>query len=141
MGLFDQNQHEPNAAAKAVRAYLAARDGIEASWSDAEKRYLARPSIAEWYNGRERGYVVSMCAPDFGDQLNIAFFEHRSSDAIQAIVWEQNTYMNPPCLATMNHESFKENGLVTQSFGPDEALEVADWIIRRLNTFWAQKTE
>ena len=55
--------------------------------------------VARWENCREQGYVISLRLPTYSKQLNIAFFEHRNTDSICAIVWEQRT-LNSPTIET-----------------------------------------
>lgn len=131
--LFGQNEDGACAAAKAVRAYLAARDGIEESWSKEFRRYLAEPTAHRWENGREQGYVV--CLRKSGRQINIAFYEHRNSDAICALEWEQFT-MNGPTIDTMPDGVFESKWDVSHQVGPEAAYEMADWIFDRLANFW-----
>lgn len=53
---------------------------VENSWSKEQERYLAKPTVSLWYNGREQGYFLSVKKGE--EQLNIFFFEHRNSDDI-----------------------------------------------------------
>lgn len=125
-----------NAQANAVRAYLTEYDGIENSWSSYNERYMAEPEIYPWFNGRERGYVITMRSSDHKRQINVAFFEHRNSDDICAIVWEQTT-MNPPTIETANFAGvYKDKYDVTHTVGHGEAAAMARFIMRVLDTFW-----
>ena len=95
-------------------------------------------SFASWMNGRERGYVVSMGSQPMrsGEQLNIAFFEHRNSDRICAIEWIQKT-MNPPTIDSAEFtDVYRDKYDVSVSFGPDQQLEMAEWIHGRLKAHW-----
>lgn len=125
------------AAAKSVLAYLRGTEGIESSWDKEKKEYLAEPTIAEWYNGRERGYVVMLHSIDYKRRLNIAFFEHRNSDSICAVKWEQ-TGLNPP---TINDAEFgdiyKDKYDVSHSVNYSESTKMADWIMKQLNEWWS----
>jgi hypothetical protein len=84
------------AISQAVLAYLKYQigDGIEESWNDTYNKYDANIQIGRWENGREQGYVVYMKTPSF-NQINIAFFQHRNSDQIHAVKWEQDTINTP----------------------------------------------
>ena len=74
--------------ARAVLMFLQAECGeIEESYDREKEYYKAIVSVARWENCREQGYVVSLRSEDRSKQLNIAFFEHRNSDAICAIKW------------------------------------------------------
>jgi len=124
--------------AQAVLAYLNyGRDGIEESWSDEWKRYMAEPRVSRWQNCREQGYVITMNSKNRDRQLNIAFFEHRNSDEICAIKWEQKT-MNAPTIETAEFGShvYKNKHDVSHAVSVGEAMEMADWIFQQLTEFW-----
>ncbi len=134
--LFSYNHDGAGYQARAVLAFLSGHDGIEESWETSE--YRARPSVARWHNCREQGYVVSMRgAGDTPDQLNIAFFEHRNSDDICAVEWEQWT-MNPPNIDTAQFGSgvYRDKYDVSYSVRYGNAHKMADWIYERLERFW-----
>ena len=126
--------------ALAVKAYLSRSDGLECSWDAPEEYpygYKAQPTIAEWYNCREHGFVISMRNAAFsGDQINIAFFEHRNTDGICAVVWKQRT-LNPPTIETAEFgDTYKDKHDVSHSVGFGEAQALADWIETQLEDFW-----
>lgn len=123
------------AAALAVQSYLEAYDGVESSWNSERGRYEAEPRVAPWYNGRERGIVVYMTNSDYSDQLNIAIYEHRNSDDICVIAWNQKTF-NPPTLDGIPDGVFKDKWDVTKSWSYNEAVEVAAWVVKQLEEFW-----
>lgn len=80
----DDETWRPSGAAIAVLALIRERgDGIENSWDKREERYTAEPVVHLWKNYRERGYVISLRRGPH--QINIAFFEHRSSDSIDVL--------------------------------------------------------
>jgi hypothetical protein len=135
--MFSNNYQDPSAQAKAVLAYLDRYDGVEPSYN--KDMHMYEPcSIAEWHNGRERGYVV-MFRNAKRDQLNIAFFEHRNSDEICAISWVQNT-LNPPTMETAKFgDVYKNKYDVSHSVGVGGAMEMADWIYDQLCAHWAGK--
>jgi hypothetical protein len=70
-------------------------DGINELYNEERNDYDATVNIARWENCREQGYVVSLRTKDYSKQLNIAWFEHRNSDNICAIEWEQCTINSP----------------------------------------------
>ena len=123
--------------AKAVLAYMEGYDGIEDSWNDKIKRYDANPKVSRWENCREQGYVVFMrskASPN--KQINIAFFEHRNSDNICAVKWEQNT-LNAPTIDTAKFGNiYKDKYDVSHEVGYGKAQEMAEWIYEQLATFW-----
>lgn len=133
--LFRQNEDGACAQAKAVRAYLAASDGIEESWSGEYQRHMAEPKISRWENGREQGYVVWMRSARRDRQINIAFYEHRNSDEIVALKWEQLT-MNAPNIDGLPEGVFKSKYDVQHSEGVGKPMEMADWILQELTEFW-----
>ena len=135
MRMFRNNYQKPNAQADAVRAYLEGLDGVEPSWNSEAGGY-APVNIAEWHNGRERGYVV-MFRNSSGQQLNIAFFEHRNSDEICALEWVQNT-INPPTIDTANFcgKVYKDKYDVSHSVQVGHAYEMSSWIYDRLCAHW-----
>lgn len=138
MGLFSRSYMEPSAQAKAVRAYLELYDGVEPSWSEAQHEYEP-VHIAQWHNGRERGFVV-MFRNKRQEQLNVAFFEHRNSDNICALAWEQWT-LNPPTIesADFGGKVYKDKYDVSYSVSVGEAKKMADWIMDRLCEHWAKE--
>ena len=127
-------------ASRAVLAYLTAGDGIEESWNDKYKEYDAKPKVARWENCREQGYVVSMKSIDFEKQLNIAFFEHRNSDQICAVKWEQ-TNVNSITIDTAKFKNvYKDKWNVSFGVRYDKAYEMAKWIHEQLTLFWKETT-
>lgn len=131
-----QNPDGANDQARAVLAYLSGKAGIEESWNSQRNDFGAKPTVARWYNCREQGYVVSMRSKQFAQQINIAFFEHRNSDDICAVEWEECT-TNPP---TIDSEAFrkvyKDKWFSSHSESVGRASEMADWIFERLTAFW-----
>jgi hypothetical protein len=126
------------AAALAVQSYLEARDGLDASWNSDKGRYEAEPRVAPWYNGRERGIVVYMTDRQYKEQINIAIYEHRNSDNICALVWIQNTGINPPCLATLPEMVLETKWDVDETWSYRDAVDAADWVVEKLNDFWKE---
>lgn len=132
-----QNSDGANPQARAVLAYLSGHDGIEGSWNDARGGYEAEPTVARWHNCREQGYVVSMRSQNYGAQINIAFFEHRNSDRICAIEWEQTT-INPPTIDNIETGGtvYKDKWDTSHEVSVGEAMQMAEWIFKRLAAFW-----
>jgi hypothetical protein len=134
MKLF-QNPDGANSSARAVLALLQSREGIHESWDAERKAYLAVPEVDRWHNCREQGYIISLKGPDYYNQLNIVVYEHRNSDAICALMWEQ-TSMNPINLATLKEGVFNSSSDYTHSVNHDEITDMADWIMKQLTQFW-----
>lgn len=136
-----QNPDGANAQARAVLAYLSAHDGLEGTYDVMRREYRARPEVARWHNCREQGYVVSMRSIHGGRQINIAWYEHRNTDSICALVWEQVTISgNPPSIETMNPK--RDSKWDTDHSEPyGRAMEMALWIYGRLVAFWEETKE
>lgn len=136
MAKLFQNDDGADCQSRAVRAYLTAYDGLECSWSDEHKEYMARVEINRWHNCREQGYVVTMRSKNLRRQINIAFFEHRNSDEICAVRWEQRT-LNPPTIDNAEFGSVYKNKYdVSKSVRWGEALKMAQWVYDELESFW-----
>lgn len=133
------NHYMQDGAGKQARAVLAYLQGntIEESWNDATKNYDAEPQVARWENCREQGYVVSLNF-QYKRWLRIAFFEHRNSDAICAIRWEQGNLINSPTIDTarFGEQCYKDKWDVSKEVSPGRADEMAEWIQRELEAFW-----
>lgn len=132
-----QNEDGANHQAKAVRAYLAVHDGISESWSDEHKRCMAEPTLSRWENCREQGYVICLRGQPGPKlrQINIVFYEHRNSDDICALVFEQWT-INAPTIDTLPPGVFKDKYQVSHTEPYGNAMQMADWIYEQLVDFW-----
>jgi len=129
------------ASARAVLGYL---DGfnIEVSYDGEFHRYAAEIQVARWENCREQGYVLSLFSTGYRKQLNIAFFEHRNSDNICAVKWEQKTVNSPTIdTAKFGDDVYNDKWDVSLSVSYNEAHKMARWISEQLTDFWiANKT-
>jgi hypothetical protein len=95
----------------------------------------ANPKVSRWENCREQGYVVMLKSEDYGRQLNIAFFEHRNSDEIHAIKWEELA-INSPTIETANMGGLYETKYDTSySVGYGEVVKMAEWIGDEFKSF------
>lgn len=135
MKLF-HNPDEANYQARAVLAILNSRN-IEDSWNSDKGQYEAQPKVERWENCREQGYVIVFLVGYHSPQLNIAFFEHRNSDSICALKWEQNT-INTPTIDTLDAKGqvYKNKWDVSKSVEVGEYDAMADWIMESLETFY-----
>lgn len=135
----DLNYYMNDGANKQARAVLCMLQGmnVETSWNKEFGRYMAEPKVARWENCREQGYVVSLRSEN-GKHLHIAFFEHRNSDAICAIKWEQNIFPNSPTIDTADFDGkvYKDKWDVSKEFGCGKVYEMAEWIEAELIHFW-----
>jgi hypothetical protein len=113
-------------------------DGIEGSWSEQFSKYEADIHVSRWENRREQGYVLYMRTADHKHQLNIAFYEHRNCDNIDAARWEQTTW-NAPCLTTPDTEgeqNYNYGWENAKSFSYCKIEEAARWIHEEFEKFW-----
>lgn len=135
--LFGYNTDGADYQARAVLAYLSGKAGVECSWDKEHEEYSAKPRVARWHNCREQGYVIMLSSIDYRRQLNIAFFEHRNSDAICAVEWEQIT-INPPTIDTMKTGDaiYKDKYDLSHEVGYGKAADMAEWLFERLIVFW-----
>lgn len=115
-------------------------ENIESSFK--EGRYQADVQVGRWENAREQGYVISMRGQDHTRQINVAFFEHRNSDEIHAIKWEQVT-LNTPTIDGLPKDHSYYNSKYNTDFrvGYGEVLEMATWVNNVLNDFWKYSTK
>ena len=143
MNLIDPTMGMNNQA-RAVMAYM---DNMvpDFAWdTEALDHYDVRFQTRPWYNGRERGFVISMAADWFGDGtvIHIALFEHRNSDQICTLAWETDSfYYNgiPSDEDTFDlayHGGAKFD--VAASFKPGAVGEAADWIYHTLEEFYTK---
>lgn len=109
---------------------------IEDSWSDDRREYLAKPTVARWENCREQGYIVSLATNV--RQLNIAFFEHRNSDSICAVMWEQSSMNSITIENARFGDVYKDKFDVSHKVGYGRVLEMANWINEQFCVFWNQ---
>ncbi len=114
---------------------------IEESWNDQYHKYDAEPMVARWENCREQGYVVSLRAGN-GKQLHVAFFEHRNTDAICALRWEQNLTNSPTIdTADFGDKCYSDKWDISHQVGCEQFSEMAAWIEGELTEFWRQNVK
>lgn len=138
MSALFQNPDGANSQARATLAYLQGYIGIDSSYSTERHAFLAEPLVFRWHNCREQGYVVSMRSRMSRRQINIAWYEHRNSDSICAVQWEQHTvHGNPPTLGEMlDANVMKDKYDVSHSVNYGCSQQMAAWIFERLTAFW-----
>jgi len=125
-----------NYQARAILMCLQINSDIESSWNEEYKTYDATIQVARWENCREQGYIVSLRSKDYSKQLNIAFFEHRNSDNICAIKWEQLSMNSITIDNAQFGDVYKGKWGVSHSLGYGKYLEMSVWIMNELETFW-----
>jgi hypothetical protein len=140
--MTDINSYNNDGANHQARAVLAMLQGtdclVENSWNAGHRKYDAEPKVARWENCREQGYVISLRTKDFKKQLNIAFFEHRNSDSICAVKWEQST-LNSPTIDTAEFgDVYKDKYDTSHDVGYGEVMKMAEWIKHELEKFWEE---
>lgn len=131
-------QDGADAQAKAVLAYVQYmyNEIVSETWNETFHSYDATPYVSVWFNGRERGYIVYLANTNYTKQINIIFFEHRNSDNICAVAWEQVSYGSPITIDTAKFgEKYSGKGDVDYVVGPGQAYEMAEWIVKTLKTF------
>jgi hypothetical protein len=142
VNLNNYNNDGANHQARAVLAMLQGFDCIvESSWNDELKKYDAEPKVARWENCREQGYVVSLRTKDYKKQLNIAFFEHRNSDCICAVMWEQVTLNSPTIDNAEFGDVYKNKSDVSHEVRWGEIKKMSDWIVKELIKFWEKNSK
>lgn len=131
-------QDGANYQARATLMFLQRNANIESSWNQEYKCYNAEINVARWENCREQGYIVSLCSKKFGggEQLNIAFFEHRNSDSICAVKWEQNSINSITINNAVFGDAYKNKYDISHSVSCGEAYQMAEWITKELTEFW-----
>ena len=89
---------------------------------------------AAWYNGRERGYVITVqLVPGSVKTLVIAWAEAKSSDALMVYAWESDLFfMNPPTVNDIPEEVWCEG---STAFPCEASGTAADFIYRKIEKF------
>ena len=126
-----------NYQARATLMFLQRHDGIKESWNSEYKRYDAEIQIARWENCREQGYVVSLRNKK-REQINIAFFEHRNSDNICAIKWNQESINTLTIDNAEFGDVYKDKYDTSHSVNYGRAYEMAEWIRQELKQHWVK---
>lgn len=130
------------ASARAVLVLLQGIGDIESSWNEEFKDYDARIKVARWENCREQGYVVFMRSADYKRQINIAFFEHRNSDSICAVKWEQVTGNASPTIESADFgDVYKDKYDTSHAVSYNQHYDMAKWIKGELEKFWKETVE
>lgn len=137
-----------NSQALAVLQILAQTEPHFAEYDKENNHYKVSFNTYPWYNGRERGIVISMYPDSLGGSakhLYIAVFEHRNSDQICCLRWETNLqYLNAP---TADKETLKKayhggnKWDVAITFGCLEVGKCVEWIEKELETFYTANHE
>jgi len=109
-------------------------DGIEGSYKDGQ--YKAEIELARWSNCREQGYIAYL-RNEIGKTLNIAWYEHRNSDQICALAWEQPAFPNPITIETIDKKVFQSKWDISKTVSYNKAYKMAQWIYDQFVQHWA----
>jgi hypothetical protein len=102
-------------------------------------RYRVHMETRPWYNGRERGFVLSMNDPsNQSDAIHIVIFEHRSGDHLVALSWTTEHIPSNGVVADdetleMAYANYPEPDA---EFPHGRIGECADWIYERLESHY-----
>jgi len=133
------NHYLQDGANRQARAVLCMLQGqaIEESWNEQFSTYDAEPKVSRWENCREQGYVAMLWHRKTHKRLCIAWFEHRNSDSICALRWEQNG-INSPTIDTADFGGacYRDKFDVSHQVGFGEILKMAEWIQEQLCDWW-----
>jgi len=95
--------------------------------------------VGRWENGREQGYIFSLLSKDFSKQLNITIFEHRNSDNLCAVKWEQKSINSITIDTAQFGDVYKTKYDVSHQVKYGEILKMVEWIEQQFNEFWNEK--
>ena len=128
-----------NEQALAILALLEQETPSFAEYID--KEYQVSFNTYPWYNGRERGVVISMSPEHVGlgkKVLHIAFFECRNSDGINCLRWTTELfYFNCPTIENAGDKAFHSKSSSPYKSFPCEAIgECKDWIVNEFAEFY-----
>lgn len=107
---------------------------------DLENYESVHARTAAWYNGRERGIVLSYATNGGSKTLNIAIFEHRNGDSICALRWESEWFgINPPTIGSDGKAAYPTENKhdVAHSVGWGKCGEMAQWVYKEAHNFLA----
>ena len=118
---------------------LALLSQLEPGYANDGTSYLVSINTAAFYNGRERGFVISQWAFDDARENNLihlACVECRRSDDIVVYQWDSMAKgINPPVIEEMPEEAWKNRKL----FGYGQSGKVADYICTQLKEHYQNR--
>uniref|UniRef100_A0AB74UIP7 Uncharacterized protein n=1 Tax=Caulobacter phage BL57 TaxID=3348355 RepID=A0AB74UIP7_9VIRU len=132
------NPDGANFQAQAVLAMVRREigEGLEETY-DAQKDWQADYYVGRFENGREQGYAVSLVdrrpSLEGTRQINVVFYEGRSSDNIGLIVFERYCATRTLRIEDIPEDYWAEH---TQYFGYGKVTEAALAVVAALKTFW-----
>jgi hypothetical protein len=92
-------------------------------------RYPYELKTYPFYNGREKGILLTFGKLIDRQMLCIVFGEHRNSDNIFVDSWIMNRSINPPTVNDFSEEAYKER----KFFKYDQIYDAAIYILKKLN--------
>lgn len=123
-----------NWQAQCVLAYLRviSDSAIDESWNKEKGFYEARFEVGRYENCREQGYVFSVfykCK-----QRNYAVYEHRNSDQLCVVVFDEVT-INTPTLERVCEAMGNNKYNYTKSFSCGQIVQCGDYIFDDIRNF------
>jgi len=135
------DQYMQDGACAQARAVLAMVQSfhIEGTWNSDSRDYDVDLKVSRWENGREQGYTVSAYIFKGGKSrgINIAFYEHRNSDSIHAVVFEKVCWRTPS-LDDIPEDHPYQKGKYNTDFSVDygNIVGMVDYIQDVLTNWW-----
>jgi hypothetical protein len=124
-------------------AVLALLSHIEPNWASYNEKYHDYEVEFEtktWYNGRERGILISMSHSIGSKALHFAIFEHRNSDQLCVLKWEYKSfYWNSPDAQNAIEDAYGEGKTkwdVSAKFGCNQIGECVNWIEKEMEDWY-----
>lgn len=96
--------------------------------------------VKPWYNGRERGIVLTVGTYGANKYLHIAFYEHRNSDSICCLKWQTklpywNHPLEDPNIFEVAYGKGKNKYDTAASFGYGKCGDCSQWITTVIREF------
>lgn len=123
-----------NWQAQAVLAYLRSHyeNVVEGSWNEDYHYYTAHFDVGRYENCREQGYIFSLRY--WNGQRNYAVYEHRNSDNLCVVVFDEMTINTPEAKMVWNAMGDDKYN-VTKKFSFGEIVDCGDYIIEDAQNF------
>lgn len=104
---------------------------------------LVYTRTAPWYNGRERGVLFTVESYAKRKSRHVAVFEHRNSDDLHALVWEEDLSLNPPTIDSSAEKAYKgqDKYYHDHMVQHGEAEKMAKWVKDQMLNFIKEKEE
>lgn len=127
-----------NNQALAVLYFL---DRYKADFIPEDEEYKISLQTCPWYNGREKGFCISMGHYIKNNWLHIAVFEYRNTDNLCALKWETTSpYWNLATIEEAGKVAYADDSSnPTISFGYGEIGKCAKWIYDALKEYYSAK--